>query len=243
MRFLFVAPRFHSNQFPIVKSLYKSGHKIEFFVQYIGKSEDHSIVNPYLMKKSLLSILFHKFIDYKYYGDSVDTIKMRLFIPSMSNLFKKIKNYRPDVVIVRDRNFSSMYVYFICSLLKIKCTILYNQSPLYTKIGCTSDSLVKRVIKEILYKYCFPKVRITPVCTSNISELRSDEENYSIKEHDYFVPFIAEVSDNVKGREYCQGGKINILDVGKYRNYKNHFLLVDAIALINDKNQLAHASP
>ena len=67
MRFLFVAPRFHSNQFPIVKSLYKSGHKIEFFVQYIGKSEDHSIVESISHEEIIsFNLFYHKLVDYKY---------------------------------------------------------------------------------------------------------------------------------------------------------------------------------
>lgn len=237
MKFLFVAPRFHTNQFPIVKSLIRIGHEVEFFVQNIGESEDHSVIVPYIMEKShlssLLRMLFKK--NKSFLSENMDRM---FFIPSIRNLYKKIREYHPDIVILRNRSMTSMFVYIICRLLSIKCIILYNQTPLYNFIDNSSKNGVKKITKNIMCNFCFPNVRITPVYSSDISRLREGKADYFVNNHEYFVPFIGEISKEVQSRKYCRGGKINILDVGKYRDYKNHFLLVDAISLIKNKKDL-----
>lgn len=238
MKFLFVAPRFHTNQSPIIKRLIEEGHTVEFFVQRFGKSEDHSIRKPYLMKKSILSTLLYRIIDFKYNVNIAENMKAKFFIPAKIKLFKQVRKYRPDVVILRDLNFSSICVYFVCRLLKIESTIFYNQAPLYSSSNRESDRIIKNTIKKIGIKYLLPKVRITPVYTNNISGFTDNERSSYTSEHDYFVPFIAETNEEAANRRYCFNQKINILDVGKYRDYKNHFLLVDAITLIKDRSNL-----
>lgn len=237
MKFIFVAPRFHTNQFPIFKSLIEQGHDVEIYVQYFGKSEDYSIIKPSLMKKSILSEVIFKLFDFKYDAITAENKKMNYFMPSFISLFKQIKKYRPDVVVLRNRNLTSMCAYFICMLIKVKAVITYNQTPLYSEKNISKDS-AKGMIINFIRKSIFPKVRITPVINNNISELRDNQDKFFVEEHDYFVPFIAEVNEKAANRSYCSDEKINILDVGKYRDYKNHFLLVDAIALIKHRDNL-----
>lgn len=238
MKFLFIAPRFHTNQFPIVKSLIEKGHKVEFLVQYRGKIEDYSLVEPHMMKKSLFLSFVYKILEHKYDANSLEKIKIRFYIPSAIDLFKKINEFRPDVVILRDRNFTSMFSYFICKILNIKYILIYNQSPLYISKTNQSIGFLKRNIKELARDIFFPKVRITPVYTNNIRDFKVNREKYYSKKHEYFVPFIAEVKKATMKRKYCINGKINILDVGKYRDYKNHYVLVDAISLLKSRENL-----
>lgn len=237
MKFLFILPRFHTNQFQIVKSLIEINHDVEIFVQYFGKSEDHSIVKPSLIKKSILSTFIFRFLDLKYDTITADKKKMKYFIPSQIDLFRQIKKCRPDVVILRNPNLTAMCAYFICRLTKIKARITYNQTPLYSSKN-VSGNVVKTFLRKIIREYISPKVGITPVYTNNISKSNDNMENYYISKYDYFVPFIAEVNEEVANRGYCFDEKINILDVGKYRDYKNHFLLVDAINLIEYRRNL-----
>ena len=46
MNILFVAPRFHTNQFELVKSLISEGHKIDFHVSLVRNTENHSLITP-----------------------------------------------------------------------------------------------------------------------------------------------------------------------------------------------------
>src|SRR5690625_5554899 len=46
MRILFVAPRFHTNQVPLMEALLAGGHQVQFHVERVRPSEDHSLVTP-----------------------------------------------------------------------------------------------------------------------------------------------------------------------------------------------------
>ena len=46
MRFLYVAPRYHTNQVPIIRGLKRKGHEVCFLSQYAGKVEDYSDLTP-----------------------------------------------------------------------------------------------------------------------------------------------------------------------------------------------------
>ena len=52
MKIIFVAPRYHTNQVEIVKSLKANGHCIEFHVVLISKNENHDYLKPKIIKES-----------------------------------------------------------------------------------------------------------------------------------------------------------------------------------------------
>lgn len=52
MRILFVAPRFHTNQIPLVRMLQAKGHEVVYDVLRVGKSEEHSLLTPKLIEAS-----------------------------------------------------------------------------------------------------------------------------------------------------------------------------------------------
>ena len=229
MKFLFVAPRFHTNQFMVTKSLIDKGHEVSFFVYYRGKTEDYSYVVPYVMKKSFLTKWLGKVMEKQYGPVKAEGINRKYFIPHFFNLFQKVKEVHPDIVIVRDTTLTALYINLFCKVLGIKYVVLYNQIPLYSK----KTSSIKKKIKIIIKKLCFPRVRITTVCMENPTKYIHQKDQYYIKKHDYFVPFVEEARD--ADRPYCQNGIVSILGVGKYRDTKNHFLLVNALMQLKDK--------
>lgn len=232
MKILFIAPRFHTNQVPIVTNLIKRGHEVDFYSQYVGKTEDHSNIRPCVMKQSLLTKFIFKLIDIKHNQNVAEKKKVAYFIPSIYSLSKKIREFLPDIIILRGSYFLAIPVNYICKILKINC-IYYDQGPLYfKKEDCLQDG-IKVKIKYYIKKHHLPRVRITPVKVQKANELVQKKSELKIKPHEYFIPLIAEKSDKFT-REYCKEGHINILSVGKYRDYKNHFLLVDAIQLLTN---------
>ena len=235
MNFLFVAPRFHTNQFVLTKSLIAMGHKVAFFAYYAGKTEDYSMLEPYLMKKSVYTGVVTRIVEKRYGPNLAESKSNKYFIPQFFDLLRKIKAFGPDIVITRETNMTSWYVNLICKIIGIKCVILYNQIPLYSKI----NKSIPEKIKDIIKRLCFPRVRITTVRTDNPTRFRQNADQHYIKKHDYFIPFI--VSAKETARTYCKDGIAGILSVGKYREYKNHFLLIDAISLLKDKEKLRAA--
>lgn len=235
MKFLFIAPRYHTNQIPITKKLINSGHKVEFFVHRLGSSEDYSVLRPEVMKQSLISQFLLKIIDYKYKANVSENIKTKVFLPAIIALYNKISLFKPNVVIVRDVNLTSISTYIICKVLKVKAIIYYDQAPLYQE---EKPNNFKLQLKKIISQLLLPNVRITPVYNRNEFNNIDKEKKLVIKEREYFVPFVVEAGSELINKSYMNLGKLNILSVGKYRDYKNHFLLIDAINLIKNKEEL-----
>ena len=55
MRFLYVAPRFHPNQYPIIEGLINKGHEVTFCVSRVGSIEKHGSVSMVVLNGSKLS--------------------------------------------------------------------------------------------------------------------------------------------------------------------------------------------
>ncbi|MBE6687524.1 MAG: glycosyltransferase family 4 protein [Ruminococcaceae bacterium] len=232
MKLLFIAQRFHTNQFPIIKGLIDAGHEVNYIVQTVGTSEDHSILVPEKMKLSLFGKMVDKHYKKKLDATAYESKMTENTYPSFGWMFRRIKALRPDVVILRYRTPATLTANLVCKLLGIK-TVLYNQTALYSKKG-KKQSFKSKIIFALL-----PKVRMTTVEISDVFDLKYHRDEHYIKEHDYFLPYIFEPSPEAADRSYFKDGKLNILDVGKYRPYKNHFVLARAVKVMKDRGWLA----
>jgi glycosyltransferase involved in cell wall biosynthesis len=231
MKYLYVAPRYHTNYIPRINELIKLGHEVRFLVQFKGFTEDYSSITPEVMKQTGLSKAICRLIAKK--NPQGASAMNKAFIPAILPLAKAISQYRPDVVIVRDRIWTSFITYWICRLLGNKRVILYDHSPLYVKR--IRQKSLKSWIKKGLQKHLFPGIRMTVV---EYSEYPKEDEKslYDKVPYSYFVPFACKSSTECNEHSYCRDGCVRILDVGKYRDYKNHFVLVDAISLLEEAN-------
>ena len=131
MRILFIAPRFHTNQYPTSRELIEHGHEVYYLVQTVGASEDHSLVKPEKMKLSLFGKLIKKLLEKKFDRPTVESKLINWFIPSFGSIRRYINKVKPDVVIMRDRIPSTLKANQICKLKRIKPVVLYNQNELY----------------------------------------------------------------------------------------------------------------
>lgn len=232
MKFLFVAPRFHTNQYPISRDLILDGHEVYYLVQSIGISEDHTYVQPRQMKSSVLSKIISKFLKKLYDKHEYESKMINHFIPSFFWMRKNIKDISPDVVILRDRIPSSLEANFACKTLGIKTVILYNQTGLYANKN-KKDSFLKKIICSL-----FPRVRMTISYINDINEMKHHKSDLYIKDHEYFIPYVGTPNTAAQDRKYFKDGLLNVLDVGKYRPYKNHYVLVDAVKLLHNEGKL-----
>ena len=62
MKFLYVAPRYHTNQMDIMQGLTQLGHEVRFISHYAAIIEDYSCVTPIVLGYSKL----YKLIDFFY---------------------------------------------------------------------------------------------------------------------------------------------------------------------------------
>lgn len=230
MKLLYVAPRYHTNQVPVMRGFSKEGCKIMFLAQYEGVGEVHDGVEFKCLKQGLLSYAVANIIEKLNGPNQAESKRMRCFIPAFFHTLKVIKEFSPDLVIIRERYFTCIVIYGICKMLRIKKVVLYVQQPIYDFTRSTNK--IKRYLKTIL----FPTVAFSPVL------YHGKEREKREKSDVFFVPLVMaeDKSSSKKAIQYFQNGKIHFLDVGKYREYKNHFFLVDALSNIRKQVNLSN---
>lgn len=116
-----------------------------------------------------------------------------------------------------------MVTYHICRKAGYPC-ILYNQTPLWSEPEKTD--LAHRLVNKLS-----PDMRMTPV-------MGRQKEGTSIKENDFFIPFVEEPHKAPEERTYFQDGKIHILCIGKYEIRKHHLMLLEIVRHLQEKYPL-----
>lgn len=224
MRFLYVAPRYHTNQAPIMKGLKEQGHVVCFLSHYAGKIEDYSCLTPEIVGYSPI----YKALDYLYVNllhrndPKAADKKLLCGFPPIVRLSKIIKNFKPDVVIIRERSIYSMITYLICSHYRIP-SVLYNQSPLWVE---EKSDLPHRIVRRLT-----PKVRMTPV-------MGNPKPGLVREDRAIFVPFVMETKLSPEHKNYCRDNTFHIFVVGKYEKRKNILMLAEVINALSQKYEL-----
>ena len=225
MRFLYVAPRYHTNQMDIMKGLVEHGHEVCFISHYAAIIEDYSYVTPIVLGYSplyrLIDFLYVKVLHRK--DPTAIVFKIQHGFPPMGKLRRLIREFSPDVVILRERSVYSMAAYHICKKQGYPC-ILYNQNPLWS--GPKKKDMFHRLVDRLS-----PEVRMTPV-------MGVKKKGTSIKGNDYFVPFVVEPQRAPEERTYFTDDMIHILCIGKYEIRKHHLMLLDVVRQLQEKYRI-----
>ncbi len=225
MRFLYVAPRYHTNQTDIMKGLKEHGDEVCFVSHYAAAIEDYSCVQPIVLGYSRLYRLF----DWLYVNvirrkdPEAIVFKIRHGFPPMRRLRKIIYGYGPDLVILRERSVYSMAAYLLCRKKGYPC-ILYNQTPLWTEPLKTDPA--HRLAAKLS-----PKLRMTPV-------MGTERAGASPGEYDYFVPFVVDPQRAQQDRTYFDEGALHILCIGKYETRKHHLMLLRIVDRLREKYRI-----
>lgn len=213
MNILFIAPRFHSNQIEIVRTLISKGHNVKFCVMYKGPLETYPDVVPMLLPSKTSG-------DISMTGNEAAYIKN--FRLDVIQMMKLLKNLKPDIVIIRDKSIAMRRIVLLCDILRIR-TVLYDQSAIYEP----ALSIMRRIRRRI-YNFGIPKERYSPVLYREADKLESNSRLVQNDKKACYIPFVMSLPYEFK-KEYMEDGKLHVLDVGKYREYKNHTVLVDAM--------------
>lgn len=218
MKILYVAPRFHTNQIPIMKGFVEAGDEVKFISQYQGGTEDYTVIEPVILGYSALFCVILKAVNGlkkltgKYRKNDFNFQAKFGFLPKKK--FKKILDeMQPDAVILRDRSIYNIAITTICRKRDIAC-ILYTQSP-YHGLVQRDKNPIKRYFRSHT-----PQVEFTPVWG------KEKEGVTHVKENTYYVPFVIEPYLSYENKNYFSEDRIHILGVGKYEPRKNHDMLI-----------------
>lgn len=224
MRVLYVAPRYHTNQIPIMEGWRQNGHEVLFVSQMTNEREDHTVLKPVVLGYSSVYSLFFKIenrIRRRTLADELFAASSKRGFPPYCRLKRIVKEFRPDVAILRERSIYTVVAYYICNKLRIP-SILYNQSPYWHARNQKRDKLKK------MFRYFFPRVRMTPV-------LGFEEDGKVRDEEAYYVPFVMEPHCNMTEKEHFAEGKVQIVCVAGYHDRKKLPMLIDAANRIKEK--------
>lgn len=225
MKFLYIAPRYHTNQMDIMKGLIEHGHEVRFISHYAAMIEDYSYVTPIVLGYSPLyrafDFLYMRVLHRK--DPTAVVFKIQHGFPPMGKLKKLICEFAPDVVILRERSLYSMAAYAVCRKKGYPC-ILYNQNPLWSEPPKTDP--LHRMVDRFS-----PGLRMTPVMGVRRS-------GTSIRPTDYFVPFVTEPRCAPDKRDYFADDTVHILCIGKYEIRKHHLMLLEAAERLKDRYRI-----
>lgn len=215
---LYIAPRFHTNQVCAVKSLIKSGIEVKFFSQYSHKTEDHDVLTPQIVGYSVLT----KIALFFYLGIDRDTKldKARgIGIPPFWRLLKLIRDYMPDLVILRDRTVYSFVALIICRILKLHF-VIYTQTPKYCQ------RRLERTFKNTLKRFLFGRNEITPIMGK-----RESTGGYIDEEAVHYVPLVVDpkpTDETISFQE--EDSPVKIMMVSEFVRRKR---IIESLEVIN----------
>ncbi len=227
MKVLYMSHRYHTNQTTIMKGWKENGHEVLFLSQYAGKVEDYTWVQPVVMGYAALFRAFdYLYVHFLKRKDpfAID-MKLKFGIPPLFKIAKKIKEFKPDIAILRERSIYTICMYAICRHYHIP-TILYNLSPVWDK------PRKKDLAHKLVWKLT-PEYRITPTNLVGIdfTGLIKDEKGY-------WAPFLMEPQLPPEKKSYFADNRINVFCIGKYQERKNHQMMIEAVEELLPKYDL-----
>ena len=206
MKLLFFAPRFHTNQYEIIKGL-KREHKVSFHAIFKGKTEDYSHIKPKIIKQSALSVYLQKILGIKN--------RILIYFPNIKKYFLLLKKEKPDFIILRV--YGKVYPYIIgliCKFLKIKI-IFYDQY--FINLNHLRKKNLLNYLKkfEIFFRcYLFKSITFSPIKSKKVFK------------NIIYLPFVSNVKKNKK---ITLNKRKKILIVSKFQTRKNLIFSFDVL--------------
>lgn len=227
MKVLYMSHRYHTNQNTIMKGWKENGHEICFISQFAGKIEDYTYVKPIVLGYGALFRAFDSFYVNVLFKNKPNAIDMKLKCgwPPIRKMAKIIRDFQPDVAIIRERSVYSICMNAICRHYHIP-TILYNLSPVWDYKF--KDDLAHRIVWKLT-----PQYRMTPVDVVGTSYEGKKKDKNS-----YWAPFLMEPQMSPEEKTYFKDRKINLFCIGKYQQRKNLWMMVYAVEKLGKKYPL-----
>lgn len=227
---LFVVPRLHTNMRGWVDALVAMGVSVRILAVTAGFTEDHTGVE----RKSLVASRRAKQNIARRLEKEPDTppeqIVVGAFFPSFRRVLRQVRDFPFDAAIVRAPLRWGLPVLILLRLFSPRSRLrFYHQRPLVPPVG---QKQYKTVINEWALRVLLGFVGAKPVSPVLARHALTDDE-FRIKlglHSRRFMPFLVGSSNNHHRPQAT--GRLRILMVGKFRVYKSHDVLVEALHLL-----------
>ena len=224
MKVMYMSHRYHTNQNAIVEGWKKHGDEVLFCSQYAGRIEDYSLIRPVVVGYSP----FYRFFDHIYVNilakknPAAIDLKIKCGFPSVFKLYRIIKEFQPDIVIMRERSMYSIFTNALCKWMGVPAC-LYMMNPVWGE--APKQDMPHRIVRGLT-----PKYRLTP------SRVIGNDYTGKVEDRNaFFAPYLMNPQLEPEKKEYFQGGKVNLFAIGKYQERKNHFLMLQAVEKLQEE--------
>lgn len=224
MKILYVAPRYHTNQIPIMEGWLRNGDQVGFVSQMTNEREDHTALQPIVLGYSVLFAWFFKVRNRLLkctLPDEMFAFSSKRGFPPYHKLKRMVEDFMPDIAILRERSVYTVVAYHICKKFHIPC-VLYNQSPYWDTENAKKDK-----IKKLLQGF-FPEVRMTPV-------LGFPGEGKTHDDRAYYVPFVMEPHCVPESKAHFMQNMVQMICVAGYHDRKRLPMLIEAVGRLKEK--------
>jgi len=214
MKFLIVAPRFHTNLYYRAKALQEAGHSVKLVVLYKGNSEFYENILPLQVELSTFSKLIINVFSFFKKCKLKSSLELRFQSPN-KELRKVISNYKPGVILLKAyQNALAIKTLRIAKKKNIKVLML-------TQTNLTHIKGSKFLFKLNINYFKFLKVwaYITPIKSNYDAFKKAGINNI------YYLPFVFPYSQKTNKNN---NEKIKILSIGKFQKRKDQLALLKA---------------
>lgn len=216
MRILFVAPRYHTNQYQMVKTLQANRHEVYFHATYLGPTEDYSLLMPQTYPQSRISVFLERV-----FGRT--GTKRPYFFPAVRRYWQSFSKLQPQVVIIREPYICFSLLVAVYALWAGAKVVFYTQEDLYR------ERKRKTALKQRLTLLLFKAAWMTPM------QGRKPAARKALR-HMYYVPLPIPVQPASALNKKIAAPTVKILMVGKYhQERKKHLLLIQAAGKLAHK--------
>ncbi|MEK7535841.1 MAG: glycosyltransferase family 4 protein [Patescibacteria group bacterium] len=214
MKFIYCAPRYHTNLHFQIKVLRDHGHEVHFLSLYRGGSEYYDALEPDILGYSGLFLFLNRFYNPPGGRLTKNSFELKYGFPPLFKLFRYFFQIKPDVVVIK--NIESVYSVFttiFARLFGARVVFLIQIPKFRSKLRSESVHWVGKIFSAIV---------LTPVWGD--SQFPNDNHNL------FYLPFSYPLA--VDKRELAPGGTFRLMCVGKFQERKGQLVLLKALSCL-----------
>ena len=210
-RVLYLAPRFHTNQYYPTRILIENGVELRFLARHTLKVENRTEVSPIILGDNILTKIIERIA-----GKPMD-----YGLPPIAKIVKEARDFKPDIAIIRVPGLYSWISLLLIRTLGIR-TILYTQDIM---VGGTRRSAIGKLYDRIVQpiKNCLVHCEITPLAgmKTSLAPIPSADDGIC---HNYLLdglddPHLGVFVDNPPQRCYRKPLAIKRFGISTYPTY------------------------
>ena len=210
MRFVFTAPRYHTNQHFAMKALLDAGHEVSFLALKKRRSEVYDALAPTILEQSSITHVFRR---------------ERMSLPPVLRFVREMWDLKPDVVVVRNPLSAYGMLSIMTARLMRSTVVFYSQTPVFRTFGWWQRFIRSSPAWAANAKW------ITPV-------LGDPDEHPKAFDALRYLPFVMEPQTAPDQRRWFRNNTINVLCVAKFMERKNHRLFLQAISRLSTRHKV-----